>query len=185
MKSKFDGLSKQVNNKIVQVVDSTKCVIMKEMAQDVDHKLDATGCQMMANKDHTYERLTAVENNITEVRDTLRDDVTSWQNVTRHHVSQEIRSIEVTNREKLEQMSNELNSLKENLSESPSVACNARSLQTTDEQRIVNPSVCDSANDNCNDINSCNNVIRVQLMVMCVPIIVMIQQSVTVSSIKG
>jgi hypothetical protein len=103
--------------------------------------------------------MTAMENNLTEVRNSLRDNVTSWQSETRQQVSQEIRSIEISNREKLEQMNVEINSLKERLSESPSVACNARSLQTTDNNQNVSPSACDSAHNSCNSNynNSGNN----------------------------
>jgi hypothetical protein len=59
--------------------------------------------------------MAAMENNLTEVKNSLRDSVTSWQSETKQQVSEEIRSMEISNREKLEQMNVESNSLKERL----------------------------------------------------------------------
>jgi hypothetical protein len=162
MKGQFNNLSKQVGDKVDRIVDNTKGVI-KDMVEDVDHKLNEIVCQIVANKESSNDRMNAIENNITEVRTSLRNDVTSWQSETRRQVSQEIKSIEDTSREKFERMTVELNDLKGRLSESSSVACNARSLQSTDGSQVLSLSACDPAktngnNDSNNEVS--NNVIE-------------------------
>ncbi|KDR23627.1 hypothetical protein L798_12189 [Zootermopsis nevadensis] len=76
MKSQFNNLTKQVENIVDRIVDDTKGVI-RDMVEDVDHKLNEKVCQIVANKESSNDRMNAIENNITEVRTSLRNEVTS------------------------------------------------------------------------------------------------------------
>jgi hypothetical protein len=114
---------------------------------------------VVANKESLDERVSKIENNIKDVKSTMKRDVKTLQSEARNQVSRELKQIEI-NKERLEQMNAELTDIKVKHSEGSTVVCSVNALKPTDRNLETGRSTCGSAN-NDNDDNPnilCNNI---------------------------
>lgn len=142
-------------NKLTNEIQSGNLALKKELREEIRQENEKLIQKFELDNKKTYEDLTQkFEQESTKLYRAV-EQVKSDSNKELAGMKCQFNNLTKQVEGKVERMTVELNDLKGRLSESPSVTCNARSLQSTDGSQVLSLSACDPAKNNGN--NDSNN----------------------------